>query len=212
MTDLSVSSGASDRDANPGDDGSRSALKEWAAIEQLLGSGEFVLLLRKGGLWEKRDGFEIEHRRFWIFPTLYHQNPSELRPEFAPALDAAAAAHRGPDEVRLEHFAEVTDAFRVESLDALRAVADQQALTLPTIESRFQYRNRPYLHALVLRVHRLPDPVVIPNTLDYEGCVSWVELDDPLAPTAARPVLDAARFEEARRRVLDRLGEAGVRV
>lgn len=192
------------------DDGSRSALKEWAAIEQLLGAGEFVLLLRKGGLWEKRDGFEVEHRRFWIFPTLYHQNPSELRPEFAAFLDAAAAAHRGPNEVRLEHFAEVTDAFRVESLDVLRGIVEQQALTLPTIESRFHYRNRPYLHALLLRVYRLPEPVVIPNTLDYEGCVSWVTLDDPLPPAGAQPVLSDEAFEVMRAGVVEELeGRAG---
>lgn len=198
--------------AEADDDGSRSALKEWAAIEQLLGSGEFVLLLRKGGLWERRDGFEVEHRRFWIFPTLYHQNPSELRPEFAAALDSATAAHRGPDEVRLEHFAEVTDAFRLESLDTLHALAEQQALTLPTIESRFHYRNRPYLHALVLRVHRLPGPVVIPNTLDYEGCISWVRLDDPLPPVEARPVLSDELFETKRARVLQEIGGGGERV
>src|SRR5688572_8873185 len=132
------------------EDRSSRALKEWAAIEQLLGAGGSVLLLRKGGLWERREGFEMEHRQFWIFPTLYHQNPGELKEEHAWALTAAREAQPSGERIRLEHFAVVTDAFRVESLETLRAIAPRQALTDVTIDSRFHYRNRPYLHALIL--------------------------------------------------------------
>ena len=173
----------------------------------LLGAGELVLLLRKGGLWERREGFEVEHRSFWIFPTLFHQNPDELQPRFSRALERAVAANRGPDEVRLEYFAEVTDALRLEDLTRLLALAPLQALTPETIQARFHYRNRPWLHALVVRVHRLPEPVIIPNTLDYEGCVSWVELDDAIDTATARPVLSDASFAAARAEVM---GVAGV--
>jgi len=186
---------------------SRQALKEWAAIEQLLGAGELSLLLRKGGLWERRDGFEMEHRHFWLFPTLYHQNDHELRPQLAWALEAAEAAHPGPELVRLEHFAVVTDAFRVDDLPTLRAIAPGQALTEDTVESRFHYRNRPYLHALLLRVYRLPDPRIIANTMDYEGCISWVTLDDPLETVAAQPVLTNEQFSAIRSELLSHLAD-----
>ena len=187
---------------------SNRALKEWAAVEQLLAAGRCVLLLRKGGLWERREGFEMEHRQFWIFPTLYHQNPLELKPEHAWALESARAAHPDGDQVRLEHFATVTDAFRVESLERLQALAPHQALTEETIESRFHYRNRPYLHALVLRLYRASHPHVIPNTLGYEGCVSWVELDEALPTAGAAPVLDDRAFEEARSSLLSILHDS----
>ena len=189
---------------------SAQALKEWAAVEQVLGAGESALLLRKGGLWERREGFEVEHRQFWLFPTLYHQNPVELRPELAWALEAALAAQPGGERIRLEHFAIVTDAWRVESLSELRAIADQQALTEETIVSRFHYRNRPYLHALVVRVHRLSDPHLVANTLGYEGCVSWVALDEALPTRGAFPVLDEERFQEMRSRVAGHLAGPGV--
>lgn len=183
------------------------ALKEWAAIEQLLGAGELTLLLRKGGLWERRDGFEMEHRRFWLFPTLYHQNDTELRPELSWALAAAEEAHPEPEQIRLEHFAEVTDAFRVEDLPTLLSLVDAQGLTRETIESRFHYRNRPYLHALLLRVYRLPCPHLISNTMDYEGCVSWVTLDDALATEGALPVLTDEQFSTRRMELLRRLAD-----
>lgn len=192
---------------------SERALKEWGATEQLLAAGEHVLLLRKGGLWERRDGFEMEHRQFWLFPTLYHQNPLELRPEYTWALDAAREIHPGLDDVRLEHFGVVTDAFKVESLELLKVLAAHQALTPETIENRFHYRNRPYLHALLLRVYRVPAPHLIPNTLGYEGCVSWVELDEALPTVGALPVLTDDDFRAARNRLLTLLeGAAGVSV
>lgn len=183
------------------------ALKEWAAIEQLLGAGELMLMLRKGGLWERREGFEMEHRRFWLFPTLYHQNDTELRPELSWALGAAENAHPGIEQVRLEHFAEVTDAFRIEDLPTLLSLADAQGLTEDTIESRFHYRNRPYLHALLVRVYRLPRPHLIPNTMDYEGCVSWVTLDEALPTEGANPVLTDEQFSIRRTELLSHLSD-----
>jgi hypothetical protein len=189
----------------------RGALKEWAAIEQVLAAGRSSLLLRKGGLWERREGFEMEHREFWIFPTLYHQNPHELKPELSWALESARAAQPEGDRVRLEHYAVVADAFRLERLETLTELADLHALTPSTIESRFHYRDRPYLHLLLLRVHRVPTPHVIPNTLGYEGCVSWVELDEALDTAGAKPVLDDPVYEAARDEILGRLrGAAGV--
>jgi len=187
------------------EEASAQALKEWGAIEQALAAGEIAVLVRKGGLWERRDDFEMEHRQFWIFPTLYHQNPLELRSELAWALDAAEAADPGGAFVRLELFAEVTDAFRIENLDAALALTDLQALTPDTIENRFHYRYRPYVHALLLRVYRRNAPHVIPNTLGYEGCVSWVELDEELPVGPATPVLDDERFNAFRDLVKRRL-------
>ena len=188
----------------------RSALKEWGAVEGALAEGRTTLLVRKGGIHERRGDFQVEHREFWLFPTLYHQNAHELRPEFRAALRAAEAAPRDVNRVRIAHYAVVEEALRVESLDALHRLEGLHPLTPETVESRFAYRGRPYLHVLVLRAYRLPAPHDIPNTLDYEGCVSWVELDDALPTAGAQPVLMDAEFAARRAEVLARLGEEGV--
>lgn len=188
----------------------RSALKEWGAVERALAEGRTTLLLRKGGIYERKRDFQVEHREFWLFPTVYHQNAHELRPELRPLLEEAERLHPGPDEVRIEHYAVVEDAFRVESLEALHRLEGLHPHTRETVESRFAYRNKPYLHALVLRVHRTPEPYVIPNTLDYEGCVSWVELDDALSTAGAEPVLPDGEFGRMRAEVLERLETEGV--
>jgi len=51
----------------------RVAFKEWEIVVDALGRGEQIVLLRKGGLHEGREGFRPEYQRFLLFPTLYHQ-------------------------------------------------------------------------------------------------------------------------------------------
>jgi hypothetical protein len=67
----------------------RSALKEWASIEVALEQGTTVLMLRKGGIYEQKQGFQVEHRQFWLFPTLFHQGADELAPTFEWTIRAA---------------------------------------------------------------------------------------------------------------------------
>jgi hypothetical protein len=52
----------------------------------------------------------------------------------------------------------------------------------------------------------LPEPRAIPNTAAYEGCVSWVALDEPVSTAGAVPALSDEQFAALRRDVLARLG------
>ncbi|HVG43474.1 MAG TPA: DUF1802 family protein [Longimicrobium sp.] len=180
------------------------ALKEWAAIEDALAGGRLSVLVRKGGIYEKRGGFEVENRAFWIFPTGWHQNEHELSPAFRAHL--GDTPRFAPGEIPLRVHCVVEDALRVERLDALHRLGDLQPFSADTLRSRFEYRGKPYLHVLIVRAHVLPHPHVVANTAAYEGCVSWVRLDAPVPTAAARPAVDDAEFTRIRAAVLDRLG------
>ena len=54
------------------------ALKEWAVTIAALEAGDQVLIVRKGGIGEKR--FELPHPRFYLFPTYAHQRPELVKP------------------------------------------------------------------------------------------------------------------------------------
>ena len=182
---------------------SRQALKEWASVERALASGRVSVLVRKGGISERRGGFDVEHRGFWIFPTAFHQNAEELAPGFRNLLEDAPAVWR--DDVRLRVFAEVVEAFRVESLEVMDRLAGLHPMAAETVRSRFAYKGRPYLHVILVRAYTLAEPVVIPNTLDYEGCISWVTLDAEIPTAGAVPAVGDAEFEQLRAELLARL-------
>jgi hypothetical protein len=186
----------------------RSALKEWAAVEDALATGRLSVMVRKGGIHEKRGGFEVEHREFWIFPTGWHQNEHELLPAVREHL--GETPRFAPGQVPFRLYCVVADALRVESLEAIERLGELQPFTPETLRSRFEYRGRPYLHVLIVRAHLLPTPRVMPNTAAYEGCVSWVELDEALPTADTTPVLLDAEFARLRNEVIDRLGSESV--
>ncbi|WP_034388142.1 DUF1802 family protein [Deinococcus sp. YIM 77859] len=172
---------------------SRYALKEWDTQCQALTSGSSALLIRKGGIMETHAGFEVEHREFLLYPTFLHQNPDELRPEFRPLLRDDPQ----PGQIVLPALAEVVAVHQVESLERALALAPYQALTSGAIERRFHYRNRPWVHALLLRVRPLQQSLVLEETPQMLGCVSWVPLPD-LSVEAGPPVLPEAELERLR--------------
>ena len=154
------------------------ALKEWDTQCQALTQGRLSLIVRKGGIMETHDGFEVEHRRFLLYPTFLHQNPAELRPEFQPLLRPDPA----PGTLTLPALAEVVGVWKVEELKLVLKLEPYQALTAQAIERRFHYRNRPWLHAMLLSVQPLTPPLQLAETPEMLGCLSWVPLEGVTLP------------------------------
>lgn len=173
----------------------RTAFKEWAIVVDALGRGEQILILRKGGISEGRDGFRLEHSRFLLFPTLFHQQRDSVVAAAQERYDQIAPHLPSPEIVRLEFFAEVAAWRQLESLSAAEALRGQHCWRDEVIAQRFDWGRTKNIFALALRVHRLPLRVELPMSPAYGGCKSWVDLDTPLATTGALPVLDQQAFD-----------------
>ena len=63
-------------------DGISTALKEWAIVCKALEEGKQILLLRKGGIMEYKQGFEVRHEKFLLYPTYEHQSKHLIRQEY----------------------------------------------------------------------------------------------------------------------------------
>ena len=61
-------------------------LKEWAIVCKAAEEGKQVLLFRKGGIMEYRNGFELKHKNFFLFPTFEHQSMDSIRNEYKEKL------------------------------------------------------------------------------------------------------------------------------
>lgn len=156
----------------------RYALKEWAGVCDRLGRGEQVLLIRKGGLRERRDGFHLEHPEFFLFPTRFHEKGGEP-----------------PARVEMGLYARAGGDFAVRDLDRLRRLDAMHAIPWEDVERRFRYGNEPGVHVVAVRAYRLSTPAVVENARAYDGCVSWVDLERELPVEARGPVLPAAEFD-----------------
>ena len=179
-----------------GENTERTALKEWAVLCDAMARGEIIAMVRKGGIREQRAGFAVRHDRFLFYPTWFHEKRSELQPRFAGRLQSDDPARPPDGVIRIAHVASVSAVWHVRDLERLRAIEAHHGLAWPAVVSRFEYRGRPEVRVVAVRVARLARVHDVPVTRRYQGCVSWVELDDGIEVSGATPVLEDAEHEE----------------
>jgi hypothetical protein len=178
------------------------ALKEWSAVVHALLDGRQRVLLRKGGIGEKR--FEVAAPEFVLFPTVAHSHAERVRPEFRDLL-TAGAADSADDRVVVRAAAKVVAKLEVNQPDNIEAIEDLHIWTGESVcEDRLDFRPKHRLAVLVVQAIPLVEPVELPRTPDYAGCTSWVEL--PVAPKLGTPVHDEASLRRVAARVRAAVG------
>jgi hypothetical protein len=173
----------------------RTAFKEWAIVVDALGRGEQIIILRKGGISEGRGGFKIEQPRFLLFPTLFHQQRESVIPSAQGRHDEIAPGFPPPDRLRIEYFAEVVEARKLDSLADATALRGQHIWRDEVIAERFDWGKDKAIFALAVRVFRLPQAVELPMLPAYGGCKSWIEVESEIDVSGAKPVLSDSAFE-----------------
>src|SRR5262245_14530217 len=184
----------------------RTALKEWAVLVDAMARGDIVAMVRKGGIREQRAGFNVRHDRFVFYPTFFHEKVDELAPRFRSGLEAAHEARPAEGTVRIAHVADVVALWTVTNLERLRAIEGEHGLAWNAVASRFHYRDNPVVQVVAVRVSALREPVVVPELRRYQGCVSWVALENPVAVNDATPAVDDATLRARVMRIEQTLG------
>lgn len=179
------------------------ALKEWSAVIAALLAGRQRILLRKGGIHEKR--FAVSADEFLLFPTAVHSHAERVRPQHRDLL-APAAADSTADQVLVRAAVKVLATLPVERPEALDDIADLHIWTTESVRAdRLDFRPKHRLTALVIQVFPLSTPVRLPRSPDYAGCASWVQL--PIAdPELGAPVFTDDDLEAVTARVRDTVG------
>jgi hypothetical protein len=176
------------------------AFKEWAAVCEALATGRQTIVLRKGGIQEGREGFSVQHREFWFYPTRFHESAESLIPDAALLAARAAASGPPPGKVPLNLFAVVQEVHELATEDAVLRMAGLHIWSQATIRQRFHYR-RPGLFLLVLRVYMDRGIHWVNETPEMAGCKSWVALPERIPTAGVSPVLSDVQFDQATRAI-----------
>ena len=168
------------------------ALKEWSAAVHALLDGRQTVLLRKGGIHEKR--FEVSASRFVMFPTVAHSHAERVRHEHRDLL-APADADSTETEVVIRAGANVIAAVEVCRPEGLAEIESLHIWTADSVRNdRLDFRPRHRLTVLVVQACPLVIPVRLARLPEYAGCTSWVEL--PVGPRWGGPVHDQAMLRD----------------
>jgi hypothetical protein len=163
-----------------------------------LGQGAQSVLVRKGGIQEGQEGFQVDHREFWLFPTKFHQEADQLQPDYSDLLKTPISIEPASGKIMLELYAVVDQVLEIKEPAVLSRLNSIQVLNQETIQKRFEYKN-PGLFVLLIRVYCLAQPVEVDNESHYAGCRTWVELSEKYPTSNLTPVLTEEQFQQQRR-------------
>src|SRR5215213_9302715 len=97
------------------------ALKEWDLLISAMLSGRQAILLRKGGILEAENQFELDHSRFLFYPTFVHQDPRMVKEQRRGEIRKMAAE---PERIEIRGYGEVAAIFEVPGREAMDRLFD----------------------------------------------------------------------------------------
>jgi hypothetical protein len=161
------------------------ALKEWAVVCKALEEGRQVLLLRKGGIMEYRQGFEIKHDKFLLFPTFEHQSKEYIQSDYINNLDIILqhqvttpyhpAANSGRN--KLTSYAKVIDIKEVNDKSIVRKLEKYHIWNDRYVNMRMDYNPKKPISVLLLRVYKMDTPLEVDIRPEWAGCRSWISIE-----------------------------------
>jgi len=176
------------------------ALKEWAIVCKAIEDGKQVLLFRKGGIMEYRNGFELKHKVFFLFPTFEHQSIDSIQSEYREELEVLKQQQQQKDNtqslnqkennisneknskvtqdiINISLFVEITHFIEINDISKLEKLEKYHIWNLDYVKMRFNYNPKKPLYLLILRAYKLNEPIEIQNSPEWSGCKSWIQFD-----------------------------------
>lgn len=168
--------------------GNVAALKEWAIICKAAEDGKQVLLFRKGGIMEYRNGFELKYKNFFLFPTFEHQSITSIQDEYKGHLEKLEKQHIQKDQhlesknnsinaTNIELFVEITYFNEISDINTLEKLEKFHIWTLDYVKMRFSYNPKKPLYLMLLRTYKLDKPIKVYDIPEWSGCKSWIQID-----------------------------------
>ena len=179
----------------------KDALKEWNTIVEALGQGHIIAVWRKGGIGdspsvkEPFENFQVEKKQFILFPTTTHQSSEKIRNQFHPLLEDKCLTGKD-NQVRIKYWAELEEAIDIPELEKLLNVSNELVNNNEHLISSWNLYPNHYGKLLILRVYQYSDPILVTNSLEYQGCKSWVELKIDIPKIGSKPAMQFKDFSQ----------------
>lgn len=177
-------------------------MKEWAVVCKALEQGRQTVLLRKGGILEYRQGFEVKHDKFLLFPTYEHQSKEHIQADYAGRLEAVVKGQPPADVNILSSYAEARRVAEINDASILNRLEKYHVWNESYVNARMAYNPKKPMSVILVRVYNLQNPIRVDTRQEWAGCKSWIPLD---IEAAGRPALDDSTFGKIESEVMEAL-------
>ena len=151
-------------------------LKEWATVVKALEQGKQTVILRKGGILETASGFNIESKKFFLFPTWEHQETKHVRPEFHDFLNNVLDNKPNEGFNKISSYAEVMYEKDVEDEEIINNLTEFHVWSDSYIQERRRWMPEKPMRAVFLKTIKIPE-FNLSLKPEFSGCKSWIELN-----------------------------------
>ena len=169
------------------------ALKEWATVVKALENGNQTILLRKGGILETASGFNVESKKFLLFPTYEHQDTSSLKSQYYGYLSDARENKPKEGINQITSFAEVLEEKDLGLMEKIEELSSFHILSDSYVLERMNWMPEKPMKVMFLKVFKI-NPIDVPVLPDYHGCKSWIELN--VNPESGKSVLSNDELQQ----------------
>lgn len=153
------------------------AFKEWQLVADAIVGGEQSVILRKGGISEGKAGFQWLHPRFFLFPSLFHEQAEQV----VPAVDGSPRSPRvwpglAEDDVAFSVYIETLATGRLTDWDEVLRLAPYHIWREEIVRERFEWGDEPGISWATIRAWELTEPWILKDRATFGGCRSWFGL------------------------------------
>jgi len=155
------------------------SLKEWATVVRALENGDQTVLLRKGGILETASGFNVESKKFLLFPTFEHQDLNHVKPQYQDYFKQVKSNIPQEGTNKISSYAEVLAEADVSSDEKISNLGQFHIWSNEYINAKKNWKPEKPMKAVFLRVYKIPEHQ-IPLKSEYQGCKSWININEEI--------------------------------
>ncbi|MDF1811770.1 MAG: DUF1802 family protein [Verrucomicrobiales bacterium] len=154
------------------------AFKEWQVVCDAIAEGGQSVILRKGGISEGKHGFQWIHDRFFLFPTLFHEQGQHVRPGEDGSQRTFEECDEHDREIPFSVYVETIATGRLTDWEEICALEPYHIWTRDCIRERYDWGDEPGISYAVVRAAVLTEPWILPDRKGFGGCRSWIGLPE----------------------------------
>jgi hypothetical protein len=152
------------------------ALKEWAIVCRALEDGRQVLLLRKGGIMEYRQGFEAKHTTFFLYPTFEHQSKQFIQDDYTEKFDMLMHEQPSRNKNTINSYARTVAVKQITDDSLLPRLKKYHIWNNSYVDVRLNYNPKRPMNVVLLRVYKIDKPIEVEVKSEWLGCKSWIPI------------------------------------
>lgn len=152
------------------------AFKEWQLVSDALASGEQSVILRKGGISEGKAGFQWIHDRFFLYPSLFHEQAQQAKPDAEGNERTLPRAGGEEGDVAFSVYVETLKTGRLTDWDEVVRLDPYHIWKEEIIRERFEWGDEPGISYAIVKAWQLTDPWILADRKTFGGCRSWFGL------------------------------------